>query len=71
MILKHWEPVSWRQLKMVYDLPEIDEKISLFHYVNDVHWLFLTYCKYNLLDFEAIVSFITIDLFVSEAEITK
>ena len=24
---------------MVYDLPEIDEKVSLFHHVNDVIWL--------------------------------
>ena len=51
MIFNRWEPVSWRQLKTVYDLPEIDEKVSLFHYVNDV---ILTNST-KLLDFEATI----------------
>jgi hypothetical protein len=71
MIFNHREPVLWWQLEMVYDLPEIDEKNSLFHYVNDVIWLFLTYCKNIYLILKRLFHLLLIDLFVSEAEITK
>ncbi len=74
MIFNRWEMVSWRQLETVYDLPEIDEKVSLFHYVNDVIWLFLTYCKNIYLILKWLFHLSLIDLFtffVSKAEITK
>ncbi len=64
MIFNHWELVSWRQLEMVYDLPEIDEKVSLFHYVNDVIWLFLTYGKNIYLILKRLSYSSLIDLFM-------
>ncbi len=45
MNLFSWDSAPWRQLKTVFDLSEIDGEVSLFHYVNDVIWLFLTYFK--------------------------
>ena len=74
MIFNRWESVSWRQLKTVYDLPEIDEKVSLFHYVNDVILTNSTKCKNIYLTLKRLVLLIikrSFYLFVSEAEITK
>jgi len=74
MIFNRWEPVSWRQLKTVYDLPEIDEKVSLFHYVNDVILTNSTKCKNIYLTLKRLFLLIikrSFYLFVSEAEITK
>jgi len=74
MIFNRWESVSWRQLKTVYDLPEIDEKVSLFHKYKWCKVTSSTKCKNIDLTlkrpFLLIIKW-SFYLFVSEAEITK